>query len=543
MSTKYIFVIGGVMSGVGKGVTAASIGRILKNRGLNVSAIKIDPYINLDAGTMNPVEHGEVFVTEDGDETDQDIGNYERFLDTDIYSINYMTTGRVYMSVIEKERSMQYKGHCVQVVPHIPLEVIDRIKGAAAKAHADVMVVEVGGTVGEYENILFLEAARMMKLTSPDDVCFVLVSYLPVPGHLGEMKTKPTQHAARALNNCGIQPDFIIARGREELDKPRREKLAFFCWLRSKDDVLSAPDVKSIYEIPAVFERQRFSGLLGERLKLEFKTGKTREWDSFLTKMKNTEKKSVRIAVIGKYFGTGDFTLADSYISVIEAVKHAAWTNGAEAEMVWIDSEKYEQDKNKLKELDSFNALIVPGGFGTRGVNGIISAIQYAREKQIPYLGLCYGMQLAAVEFARHVLKLKNANTVEMDAKTTEPIIHINPRQAENMAKNRYGGTMRLGAYDCVLRKGSKARALYGAEKISERHRHRFEFNNDYREAMERAGLQSVGINPEKDLVEVVELTNHPYFIGTQYHPELKSRPLRPHPLFVGLISAAMKKK
>ncbi len=539
--TKYIFVIGGVMSGVGKGVTAASIGRILKNRGLNVSAIKIDPYINLDAGTMNPVEHGEVFVTEDGDETDQDIGNYERFLDTNILSVNYMTTGRVYMSVIEKERSMQYKGRCVQVVPHIPLEVITRIKTAASKAEADVVVVEVGGTVGEYENILFLEAARMMKLSNPDDVAFVLVSYLPVPGHLGEMKTKPTQHAARALNNCGIQPDFIIARGHEELDKPRREKLAFFCWLRSKDDVLSAPDVNSIYEIPAFFERQHFGDLLGDRLKLKFKTGKTREWDNFVKRMNGTTG-AVKIAVVGKYFGTGNYTLSDSYISVIEAVKHASWLNGVKPEMTWIDSEEYEKDQSKVKELSNYDALIVPGGFGTRGVEGIISAIKYARENKIPYLGLCYGMQLATIEFARNVLGLKKANTVEMDIKTSEPIIHINPKQADNVQKNRYGGTMRLGAYNCTLRAGTKSRELYGQEKISERHRHRYEFNNNYREMMEKAGMQLVGINPEADLVEVIELKDHPFFVGTQFHPELKSRPLHPHPLFVGLIKAALKK-
>lgn len=527
------------MSGVGKGVTAASIGRLLKNRGLNVSAVKIDPYINLDAGTMNPVEHGEVFVTDDGYETDQDIGNYERFLDTDILSLNYMTTGRVYESVIKKERAMEYKGKCVQVVPHIPLEVISRIKEAAKIANADVMVIEVGGTVGEYENILFLEAARMMKLDNPDDVCFVLVSFLPVPGHLGEMKTKPTQHAARALNNCGIQPDFIIARGKHELDKPRREKLAFFCWLRSKDDVISAPDVKSIYEIPAFFEKQKLSTLLGERMKLKFKSGKTREWDNFVDRMNSADKK-IKIAVVGKYFGTGDYTLSDSYISVIEAVKHASWANGAQPEMSWIDSEEYEKNPEKLKELSGYNALIVPGGFGTRGVEGIISAIKFVRENNIPYLGLCYGMQLATIEFARNILEMKKANTVEMEAKTCDPIIHINPRQAENVLQNRYGGTMRLGAYDCLLTPGTKSAEQYGAKKISERHRHRYEFNNEYKQKLEEAGMIVAGINPESDLVEIIELKNHPYFVGSQFHPELKSRPLHPHPLFVGLVKAAI---
>ncbi len=540
--TKYIFVVGGVLSGVGKGVTAASIGRILKNRGLTVSAIKIDPYINVDAGTMNPVEHGEVFVTDDGDETDQDVGNYERFLDTDINSLNYMTTGRIYRQVIEKERAMQYRGQCVQVVPHIPLEVVDRIKRAAAAARAAVMIVEVGGTVGEYENILFLEAARMMKLNNPDDVIFVLVSYLPIPTHLGEMKTKPTQHAARALNNCGIQPDFIIARGREELDRPRRKKLAFFCWLRSEDDVISAPDVPSIYEIPAWFEKQRVGELICKRLRLRTRERKALGWNNFVRRM-NSASRPLKIAVVGKYFGSGNFTLADSYISVIEAVKHAGWSEGAKPELTWIDAEKYEAGIDSAKELVNFDALIVPGGFGTRGIEGIISAIRYAREKKLPYLGLCYGMQLATVEFARDVLGLTGAHTVECNPKCQHPIIDVNKTQAKNITENRYGGTMRLGAYNCALKAGSQTRKLYKAETISERHRHRYEFNNDYREQIEKAGLEVVGVNPESNLVEIVELKNHPYFVGTQFHPEFKSRPLHPHPLFVGLVRAALKGK
>ena len=537
-ATKYIFVVGGVLSGVGKGVTAASIGRILINRGLRVSAIKIDPYINIDAGTMNPVEHGEVFVTDDGDETDQDIGNYERFLDTSILSLNYMTTGRIYLNVIQKERSMKYKGRCVQVVPHIPLEVIDRIKKAAEHDKADVMIIEVGGTVGEYENILFLEAGRMMKLDHPDDVAFVLVSYLPVPGHLGEMKTKPTQHAARALNNCGIQPDFIIARGREELDKPRREKLAFFCWLRSQDDVISAPDVASIYEVPSIFEKQHLSTLLAKRLHLKFKNRSDKLWEKFVAKTRSAEE-SVRIAVVGKYFGTGKFTLSDSYISVIEAIRHAAFWNDVKAELTWIDSEKYESEPDTVTELSGFDAVIVPGGFGTRGIEGIIAAIRYVREHRIPYLGLCYGMQLASIEFARNVLGLSGAHTVECKPDSPYLVIHVNPTQAKNIQEDRYGGTMRLGAYRCVLKKGSTVRSLYKADEISERHRHRYEFNNDFRVKMEEAGLSVVGVNPESDLVEIIELKGHPYFVGTQFHPEFKSRPLNPHPLFVGLIRAA----
>jgi CTP synthase len=540
--------VGGVLSGVGKGVATASIGRILKNRGLKVSAIKIDPYVNVDAGTMNPIEHGETFVTDDGYETDQDIGNYERFLDVDITAINYMTTGSVYLSVIEKERQMKYGGKCVQVVPHIPLEVIARIKTAAKKAQADVMVIEIGGTVGEYENILFLEAARMMKLQNPNDVLFVLVSYLPIPGHLGEMKTKPTQHAARALNSSGIQADFIIARGKTELDKPRREKLAIFCGLRSQEDVIAAPDVDSIYRVPAIFEEQKFSDKIAKKLHFRFRKDTSREWKKFIQKMQKAPN-PVKIAVVGKYFGTGDFTLADSYISVIESIKHAGWYLGLKPELTWVDAEDFETGKKIVGTyFRKFDAIIVPGGFGTRGVEGIMHVINYARTHKVPYLGLCYGMQLACIEFVRDVLGRRRAHTIEVDEKTNDPVIHINPNQAENIKQNRYGGTMRLGAYNCTLKKGSKVEKLYKefwkqtGSVISERHRHRYEFNNEYKEVMEEKGMEFVGINPESNLVEIIELKNHPYFVGTQFHPEFKSRPLHPHPLFVGLLRAAIKK-
>lgn len=539
--TKYIFVVGGVMSGVGKGITVASIGRILSNYGLKVSAIKIDPYINVDAGTMNPVEHGEVFVTDDGDETDQDIGNYERFLNTDILSTNYMTTGRVYQSVIEKERTMKFGGKCVQVVPHIPMEVLERIDNAAKQTKADVMIIEIGGTVGEYENILFLETARSLKLQKPDDVLFVLVSYLPVPGHLGEMKTKPTQHAARMLNNSGLQADIIIARGKELLDDVRREKLAFFCSLRNKEDIIPAPDVRNIYEIPDNFEKYNLGKIVAKKLKLRLKNKKAKAWSGFVSKMKKA-KKEIKIAVVGKYFTTGNFTLADSYISVIEAIKHASWSCGGVPKMSWLDSEDYEKNPKKLAELKKFDAIIVPGGFGTRGVEGIIKVIQFAREKKIPYLGLCYGMQLAAIEFARNVLKLKDADTMERNSKSSNLIIGINPNQKMNVKNNRYGGTMRLGAYDCELKPGSLVAKLYGQKNISERHRHRYEFNNDYRQDMDKAGFKVVGLNKESNLVEILELQKHPFFVGTQFHPEFKSRPLQPHPLFMGLIKAALKR-
>lgn len=537
---KFIFVVGGVLSGVGKGVTTASLGAIFKAKGMSVTALKIDPYVNIDAGTMNPIEHGEVFVTDDRDETDQDMGNYERFLDVDLDSNSYMTTGRVYLTVIENERAMKYKGRCVQVVPDVPKEVIRRIETAAKKYQADITMVEVGGTVGEYENILFLEAGRMMKLANPDDVAFVLVSYLPIPAHLGEMKTKPTQHAARALNSVGINPDVIIARGEQVLDKPRLEKLAIFCGVKP-DNCISAPDVPSIYQIPLTLEEQNLGNKLLKIFKLKSRTTNLKPWRDFVNRI-DSSTREVKIAVVGKYFGTGNYTLADSYHSVIEAIKHAAWFHKVKPILEWIDSEEFEAHDQAVEKLKNYDGIIVPGGFGTRGIEGIIRTIQFAREYKKPYLGLCYGMQLATIEFARHVLGKKQAHTVEVNQKTPDPIIHINPQQANNVKTNRYGGTMRLGAYNCALRHGTKTMHAYGTDFISERHRHRYEFNNDYREEMDKAGLHVVGINPETDLVEIVELANHPFFVGTQFHPEFKSRPMRPHPLFRDFVKAALKK-
>ena len=537
-SRKFIFIVGGVLSGVGKGITTASLGYILSSKGYYVTAMKIDPYINVDAGTMNPTEHGEVFVTNDGDETDQDMGNYERFLDNDLTSVNYMTTGRVYLSVIEKERSMKYGGHCVQVVPHIPEEIIGRIKRAAEVNNAEITIIEIGGTVGEYENILFLEAARMMKLQNPDNVAFVLVSYLPVPRHLGEMKTKPTQHASRALNQAGIQADLIIARGEMDLDKPRREKLAVFCGV-DKEYCVSAPDVPSIYQIPLKLEEQGVGDKLLARLKLQKRVSNMKSWKKFVRNFQQAQK-PVRIAVVGKYFGTGNYTLADSYISVIEAIKHAAWTNNRKPELSWIDAEEFERNRARVSQLSRYDGVLVPGGFGSRGIEGIIQAIKFVREKKIPYLGLCYGMQLACIEFARHVLEKKSANTKEVDARTPYPIIIANSTQAKNIQEKKYGATMRLGAYDCTIKKGTKTFNAYQTTVTSERHRHRYEFNNLFREEMEAAGLAMVGINQTNDLVEIVELKNHPFFIGTQFHPEFKSRPMRPHPLFREFVKTAI---
>jgi len=534
---KFIFVVGGVMSGVGKGVTTASIGKILQSKGYKVSAIKIDPYINVDAGTMNPIEHGEVFVTEDGDETDQDVGNYERFLGTNIYRENYMTTGRVYQTVIQRERNLEYKGKCVEVVPHIPMEIRDRINIAVEKTGAEIMIIEIGGTVGEYQNMLFLEAARMMKLYNPDDVQFVMVSYLPIPNKVGEMKTKPTQYAIRTLNSAGIQPDFIIARSEKPVDEPRRKKIAVNCNIRP-DDVISAPDIDSIYDVPLNFEKDGLGDRILEKFKIKKKKDDMKEWTNMVKASKNP-KKEVHIGVVGKYFATGDFTLSDSYISVIEAVKHGGIANKTKVKLEWINTDEIE--KNGIRVLKKLDGIIVPQGWGSRGSEGKIKTIQYCRENKVPYFGLCYGMQMCVIEYARNVLGLKDANSEEADPKTTNPVIHIMPEQKELLAKKQYGGTIRLGGWPCKIVKDthmSKAYAKKFGKKttVSERHRHRYEYNNAYREQLEDAGLKVSGTSPDNKIVEAVEITDHPFFIGTQFHPEYISRPLDPHPLFVEFV-------
>lgn len=532
--------MGGVMSGVGKGVAAASIGKVLQSRGYKVTAIKIDPYINVDAGTMNPTEHGEVFVTEDGDETDQDIGNYERFLDISILRDNYMTTGRVYLSVIERERNLQYKGKCVEVVPHIPLEVIKRIKKAATKAKADVTIIEIGGTVGEYQNILFLEAARMMRNSAPDDVASVLVSYMPVPGTLGEMKTKPTQYAVHQVNEAGLQPDFIIGRSKFQIDDTRKKKIATFCNI-PKDHIISSPDCDSVYEVPLIFEKEKLGDKLITDLGLRPRKHDLKEWKKMVSSIKRT-KKSVKIGMVGKYFATGDFILPDSYISVIESLKHAGAAHGVKVEIDWINSDAYEKNPAKVKELKDYDGVVVPGGFGTRGIEGKIKAIKFARENHIPFFGLCYGLQLATIEFARNVAGIKGANTTEVNENAKDAVIHIMPDQAEKLAKKQYGNTMRLGAWPAVLEKNTISFKAYGNKKISERHRHRFEFNNAYRARLTKKGLVLAGLSPDKNLVEIIELKNHPFFVGVQFHPEFKSRPLAPHPLFKAFVGAANKR-
>ncbi|MFZ4648446.1 MAG: CTP synthase [Patescibacteria group bacterium] len=544
--TKYIFVVGGVMSGVGKGITTASIGEILQDKGFRVSAIKMDPYINVDAGTMNPIEHGEVFVTEDGDETDQDIGNYERFLNQNIYKESYMTTGRIYRSVIEKERNLEYHGKCVQVVPHIPQEIIDRIEKAVEKTKAEIMIIEIGGTVGEYENLLFLEAARVMKLYNPKDVLFVMVSYLPVPNMIGEMKTKPTQHAVRNLQSAGIQPDFLVARSELPIDSARKEKIAINCNV-AVEDVIAAPDAKSIYDIPLNFEKDH----LGENILKKFGLkARTKDgniaWRKMVSDIQNP-KDTIEVGIVGKYFSSGDFSLTDSYISVIEAVRHAGGNNRTKVNLHWLSAE--EVGEKGAKMLKQFDGLIIPQGWGSRGSEGKIEAIRYCREKKIPYLGLCYGMQMAVIEFSRNVLGWKDANSEEVDAKTKHPVIHIMPNQKELIAEKGYGGTIRLGGWPCALKPGSrlaKAYAKFTDQKIvSERHRHRYEFNNEYRDILEKNGLVVSGTSPDGKIVEAIEIANHPFFVGVQFHPEYISRPLAPHPLFVDFVKTCrdLKKK
>jgi len=539
---KYIFVVGGVMSGVGKGVTTSSIGRIMQSRGLTVTAIKVDPYINVDAGTMNPTEHGECFVLADGDETDQDMGNYERFLSLELSRLHYMTTGRVYQSVIEKERNLEYEGKCVQVVPHIPLEIIARIEKASRSAKADVTVVEVGGTVGEYENILFLEAARMMKQKSPEDVLTVLVSYVPMPNKIGEMKTKPTQHASRTLNSAGLQADIIVARSEVPMDDIRKEKIAQFCSV-SSESVISAPDVESIYHVPLNFEKAGLSDILLKKLSLKSRKRDMKDWIAFANKVDKAEK-PLRIAIVGKYFATGDFVLSDAYISVIEAIKHASISAGFKPEIEWLDSSVYEKDSRRLKEISHFHGVVVPGGFGSRGIEGKILVAKYCREKKIPYFGLCYGMQIAVVEYARHVLQLEDAHTVEMKSQPLHRIIDIMPGQKKKIACGNYGGSMRLGNYETVLAPGSLAKSAYKSGSAIERHRHRYEVNPDYINDLEVAGLVFSGKSPSGDLMEIMELPTsvHPFYLATQFHPELLSWPLRPHPLFVKFVAVMAKK-
>ncbi len=538
---NFIVVTGGVLSGVGKGIITSSIGNLISNQGYKVSIVKIDPYINIDAGTMRPTEHGEVWVTEDGGETDQDLGNYERFTDREVSKRNNITTGQVYQTVLQKERNLEYGGRTVEVIPHIPDEIRKRVIEAGEKEDSDFVIVEIGGTVGDYQSVLFLEAMRHLKVNLKENVFFVHVAFLPIPANLGEMKTKPAQHSVTQLAQVGINPDIIIGRSSLPLDDIRKKKLSLFCNV-NPEFIFSAPDVEIIYEIPIILEDQKITEKIFERLNLSYrKSKKFQEWKQFIERIKNINKK-IKIGIIGKYFDIGDFSLEDSYISVIEAVKHASWKNGVNPEIIWIDSKEFEKDKKKVEDLDTVDAVIIPGGFGSSGVEGKIIAIEYARKNNIPFLGLCYGLQLAVVEFSRNVCGMDNANSSEINEKTEFPVIDIMPEQKEKIQNNHYGATMRLGGWEAVLKKDSLVHQMYGKDRISERHRHRYEVNPEYIEKLESKGMVFSGKSLDGKLMEFIELPGHKFFVATQAHPEFKSRPLKPAPLFDGLIKAALRK-
>jgi CTP synthase len=536
---NYIVITGGVISGLGKGITTASIGKILQLHGYKVTAMKIDPYMNCDAGTLRPTEHGEVWVTEDGGEIDQDLGHYERFLDINISKYHNITTGQVYGAVIDKERKGKYLGKTVQPIPHVTNEIKDRIRRPAQDSSWDFILVEIGGTVGDYENVLFLEAVRQMKLEG-DQVLFVHVTYVPVLDTLGEAKTKPTQHSVKLLREIGIQPDFIITRSEEPLDNVRREKIAMFCNVH-EEEVISDSNIDNVYAVTLLFEKQDLCKKVLLKLNLKRDKNNLESWEKFIKKIRRL-KNTVNIGIVGKYFDIGTSQLSDSYISVIEAVKHAAWNNNLKPEIKWIDSKLFEKDSAKLSSLDELDGIIVPGGFGLSGIDGKIETIRYCRENGIPYLGLCLGMQLAVVEYARNMCEMKEAHTTEVDKKSPYPVIDFIPEQVKIVLESRYGATMRLGAYPAILKKGTRIQKLYNQNKVYERHRHRYEVNPDYVKKLEDCGILFSGRSPDGVLMEFMEIPDHPYFVGTQAHPEFKSRPMKPAPMFDGLIKAAKKK-
>jgi len=525
---KFVFVTGGVLSGLGKGVMAASLGALLQSRGVAVTLQKIDPYLNVDAGTMNPYEHGEVFVTHDGLETDLDIGHYERFLGQDLTRANYLTTGQVYWNVIQRERRGDYLGHTVQVVPHITDEIKRLIREAQRATGAQVVIVEVGGTVGDIEGLPYLEAIRQLRDELPRaDTCFVHLTYVPVLSTTGELKTKPTQHSVRQLREAGIQPDFIVARCPAPLPSSLREKVALFCDVPAQH-VIEDRDLPSIYQVPLALQEEGLDVKVLDKLSLSPRQGDMRRWHEFLGRLLNPRKK-VRVGIVGKYV-----RLHDAYLSIIEALRHAGAALESEVEIVWIPSDRVEEDPGVLAGLAG---ILVPGGFGERGIEGKILAADYARREEIPYFGICLGMQVAAIAFARYVLGLKGAHSSEFDPATPHPVIDLLPEQGEVTAK---GGTMRLGAWPAVLSPGSLAHSLYGTGNIQERHRHRYEFNPRYLERFERAGMVASGRSPDGRLVEIMEIPTHPWYVGVQFHPEFTSRPLRPHPLFLGFLKACL---
>lgn len=533
MATKYIFVTGGVVSSLGKGITAASLGVLLKSRGLKVTIQKFDPYINVDTGYMSPYQHGEVFVTDDGAETDLDLGHYERFIDVNLTKNNSVTTGKIYLSVINKERKGEYNGGTVQVIPHITNEIKERIIRASKEREVDVVITEIGGTVGDIESLPFLEAIRQIKYdVGKENVLYIHVTLVPYLSRAGELKTKPTQHSVKELRSIGIQPDILICRTEVPLSKDIKEKIALFCDL-DPTEVIENIDAGSIYEVPLLLEKEGLPQLVIDHLNLKCGESDLSEWIDLVEKVKNPKGK-VRIALVGKYI-----ELKDAYLSVAEALRHGALANNMDVDIKWVQSEDITDD-NVKELLGDAEGILIPGGFGDRGTEGKITAIKYARENKVPFLGICYGMQLAVVEFARNVAKFEGANSSEIDPNTPYPVIDLLPEQKNGEVIN---GKMRLGAYPCKVKENTLARKIYNDEIVYERHRHRYEFNNEFRDKLMEKGLVISAVTPDDKLVEIIELKDHPWFIGVQFHPEFKSRPTKAHPLFREFISAAIEYK
>ncbi|APC82009.1 TPA: CTP synthase [Clostridium botulinum] len=533
MSTKYIFVTGGVVSSLGKGITAASLGRLLKNRGLKVSIQKFDPYINIDPGTMSPYQHGEVFVTEDGAETDLDLGHYERFIDENLSQNSNVTTGKIYWSVISKERKGDYLGATVQVIPHITTEIKSRVYRVAKEKEVDVVITEIGGTIGDIESLPFLESIRQIKYeVGRENVCFIHVTLLPFLGKAGELKTKPTQHSVKELRGIGIQPDIIVCRSEKQIPEELKGKIGLFCNV-DKEDVIQNLDAENLYEVPLMLHKENLDTLVCKKLGLNYNKIDNTEWISMVNNAKNLSKNTT-IALVGKYV-----ELHDAYISIVEALNHGGYANDTKVNIKWINSEEVNENNFEqcLKDVDG---ILVPGGFGDRGIEGKIWAAKWARENKIPFLGICLGMQCAVIEFARNVLNYKGAHSAEIDPNTKYPVIDLMPEQKDI---DNMGGTMRLGAYPCKLLKGTNSEKAYGQEVVYERHRHRYEFNNEYRSKLTEAGLILSGTSPDDRLVEIVEINNHPWYVAVQFHPELKSRPNKPHPLFKNFVKATLDKK
>lgn len=533
MATKYVFVSGGVVSGLGKGITAASLGRLLKSRGVKVTMQKLDPYLNVDPGTMNPYQHGEVFVTEDGGETDLDIGHYERFIDESLNKYCNVTAGKVYYQVIENERNGVYAGSTIQMIPHITNMIKDKIRLNAETNEAEVAIVEIGGTVGDYESLPFLEAIRQFTIEEGYANCmYIHVALIPFITPSNELKTKPAQHSVKELLSLGIQPDILVCRCDRPLGKEIKQKLSLFCNVKL-DCVIENTNMPSLYEVPLALEEEGLAEQVIKRLKIQCKEKDMHDWEDMVLRSKKLSHRT-QIALVGKYI-----ELQDAYISVVEALKHASIYNDTKLEIKWIDSEDI-TEKTAGTLLKGADGIIIPGGFGSRGIEGKINAARYARENKVPYLGLCLGMQIAIIEFARHVCKLDKANSKEIDAATPYPVIDFLPGQNEY---SMLGGTLRLGKYPCKLKAGTKAYGVYQEEMISERHRHRYEVNNEYREVLSQNGMIFCGTSPNDSIVEMIELPDHPWFVACQFHPEFKSRPNRPHPLFMGFMHAAVAQK